>query len=63
MEDLKHCPICGGDIHFFLADGLYWRVKCTKCPLDFGRYWFTSLRDAVKAWNRRVKDETTNEKK
>lgn len=59
MAELKPCPFCGGEakIHS-LTDiiGCY-RVRCTKCPVEFGQYWFYRKADLIKAWNRRADNE------
>ena len=55
--ELKPCPICGGAVKCVEVDN-YWRVQCTKCPTEFGRYWFAKGQKQMlyKAWNRRVND-------
>ena len=54
--ELKPCPFCGGEAKLEKADMGCWKIKCTKCPCDFGRYWYLRKRDAKKAWNRRATD-------
>ena len=31
-------------------------VRCTKCPCDIGRQWYSRKQDAKKAWNRRAEN-------
>lgn len=52
-KELKPCPFCGGKAEIKKDEGQYVNIKCTQCPCDMGRYWFTRQTDAIKAWNRR----------
>ena len=54
--ELKPCPVCGGEVKIVDMIDDYYQVRCTKCPLDFGRYWFykNQKRMLREAWNRRV---------
>lgn len=57
-QQLKPCPFCGGEAKVRETDigGFY--VYCTKCPCDFGRYWFVTKEQAIKAWQKsRVGEE------
>ena len=59
--ELKPCPICGAEVKIeTMVDG-YYRVRCTGCPMEFGRYWFAKGQKQMlhKAWNRRVGEEET----
>lgn len=57
MSKLKPCPFCGGEAHISKDDG-YYTIRCSKCPADFGRYWFPSGNrkkdEMIKTWNRRT---------
>lgn len=65
MTELKPCPFCGGEAEiskgrFDGKDTSY--VMCKKCEA-WGEFFFVSPKyasneRAIKAWNRRVKDET-----
>ena len=57
MADLKPCPFCGGEATVKKDNFGNVRVGCTKCPCDIGRSWFTTKREAVRAWNRRANNE------
>lgn len=50
---LKPCPFCGGEAKIVREEYLY-IVRCTKCPCDMGRQWYTRKKEAIKAWNRRA---------
>lgn len=54
--ELKPCPLCGSEVKITEYIDGYYRVSCTKCPLEFGRYWFAKGQKQLlrKAWNRRV---------
>ena len=54
MAELKPCPFCGGEAKLAEGELGQWIVRCTKCPCDVGRYWFSRKADAKKAWNRRA---------
>ena len=58
--DLKPCPFCGGEariLPYIEHEETWYRVRCTKCPADVGRHWFSLKLEAINAWNRRVTDE------
>jgi len=55
MAKLKPCPLCGGEAEINRV-GMYVQIRCTKCPLDFGRYWFGYVKKAIDMWNERVGD-------
>ena len=58
MPELKPCPFCGGVAVVVKVDGTnFYQVVCIKCPVMFGRWWFSKKRDAVNAWNRRAGDD------
>jgi Lar family restriction alleviation protein len=62
MAELKPCPFCGGKAKAekeFLGT---WKIKCTKCSCDVGRYWFHTKAQAVIAWNTRTPEERGGEK-
>ena len=52
--ELKPCPRCGGEVFIEKNELGTWVVKCKRCPLDFGRYFYSRKYDVKKAWNRRV---------
>jgi Lar family restriction alleviation protein len=57
MAELKKCPFCGGEAETRKEmGGTTWRVKCTRCSAEVGRYWFGSRKQAVIAWNYRVNE-------
>lgn len=51
MTKLKPCPRCGGEMSVVVVNGGWYALKCTGCPLDFGRYWFRKMKDVVDVWN------------
>ncbi len=55
MSELQPCPVCGGEMKI-QTDGEYCRLICTKCPLEYGRFWFAKGQKQmlIKSWNRRV---------
>lgn len=64
-EELKPCPFCGGKAVVHVNDGV--RVICrecetaSKCLIDGysqGRPDGSAIKSVIKAWNRRVNDET-----
>jgi len=67
MDELKPCPFCGAKyssekfekntVQIMLGERYYW-VVCLKCEVRTGEY--SKKEKAVKAWNRRVKDDKTN---
>ena len=66
MSELKPCPFCGGNAELSLGrfdgkDTSY--VMCVKCGAQ-GEFFFVSPKyasaeRAIRAWNRRAKDEQT----
>ncbi|MBQ6232824.1 MAG: Lar family restriction alleviation protein [Clostridia bacterium] len=61
MTKLKPCPFCGGeavleDCGPYYGEGRFF-VRCSKCDIVQEHLWATK-QTAIKAWNRRVKDET-----
>lgn len=57
-EILKRCPFCGGEAHFLHDDGgdsgdETYSVECDNCSCDIG--WYNTRKEAVEAWNRRVR--------
>lgn len=56
MNELKTCPFCGGEAKIEKCEE-YYIVRCTKCPCDMGRKWYSRKKEAKKAWNRRVNNE------
>lgn len=60
MPEIKKCPICGSDMTVF-EENIWKRLRCSKCPLDFGRYWFENLATLVSAWNDFVSPEAARE--
>jgi ssDNA-binding Zn-finger/Zn-ribbon topoisomerase 1 len=54
MRELKPCPLCKSEMHLEKTNYSTWLVRCSNCPLDFGRYWYARKEQAQKAWNRRV---------
>ena len=59
MSVLKKCPFCGGEAEIFCdteMGGTQYRVRCTNCPADVGRYWYWKEKDAIEAWNRRASE-------
>lgn len=61
MIELKPCPFCGCEAELYCdreMGGSQYRIRCTGCPADVGRFWFWRKKDAVRAWNRRTEDET-----
>lgn len=57
--ELAPCPFCGSDTHEECYSDMY-QVACHKCKSSTGLY--TSIADAITAWNRRspTPKETTN---
>lgn len=58
MAKLKPCPFCGGTNIDCLEAGFrtgVWFVQCDECYATFPD--FDSEAEAIKAWNRRAKDE------
>lgn len=63
MDELRHCPFCGGEAevvhHKFFSEHLKaWKtesygVKCKNCHTSGYQFWGTE-KQAIKAWNRRV---------
>ena len=51
-EQLKPCPFCGGEVSIEKNELGCWVVRCQKCPLDFGRYWYAKKQQVKEKWNR-----------
>ena len=50
MTKINPCPICGSEM--YVEEDFPWiRLKCSECPLDFGRYWFEEAHVLIKNWN------------
>lgn len=49
MRLRRLCPVCGAKMEV-VHDESFVILKCTECPLDFGRSWFTRKKDLVKVW-------------
>lgn len=56
MDELKKCPICGGDDVLLTHIGMYPVVVCKQCWRNSGLH--LSKKDAVTEWNRRCDDAT-----
>ena len=56
MEKLKPCPFCGGEAELVDCDPR-WFVRCKKYYCVEQRSMWVPKSEAVKQWNRRVKDE------
>jgi len=54
-EELKKCPFCGGDAMTSYDDDNCPIVDCQLCGAMTG--WYEKIDDAIKAWNKRWKDE------
>ena len=57
-EKLKPCPFCGGDGKIYTGGTYYkitYQVVCEKCGAR-GK-WYVLEKDAIKAWNKRVKEQ------
>ena len=54
---LRKCPFCGGNAISEGLGGWVW-IRCEHCETQTAV--FTTLNDAIRAWNRRVSDETIN---
>ena len=58
MDELKHCPFCGKEIHIlYIGGGWLWQHKIESlypsCPIAYSRKYSTK-EELVKAWNRRA---------
>ena len=51
---LKPCPLCGSEVKLGKDDFGFFNIHCTKCPLDFGRFWYPTKSSVTKAWNSRT---------
>lgn len=64
MEELKPCPMCGGEaITLYSSRNDKWAVACKECQLllgylesdYYGDYFeFNTQEEAIKAWNKRI---------
>jgi len=54
MEELKPCPFCGGRAEITLSMGFRY-VDCIKCHCSTMRT-FIRESEAIKGWNKRVKE-------
>ena len=69
MENLKPCPLCGGEAFYNCVLGDYGytsdihTVKCMWCGLQLSKSnGYKDLKDAViKAWNTRQTDQSTTD--
>jgi hypothetical protein len=61
MAELKSCPFCGGEAKTHKEFCGTWKIKCTKCSCDVGRYWFWTKQHAIEAWNTRTPKERGGE--
>ncbi len=57
MAELLPCPFCGSEAVIEKYKELSYIVKCTKCPCNFGRQWYSRKFDIKKAWNTRTQKE------
>lgn len=60
MADLKHCPFCGSEAKLEYQYPPFGKrrisiVRCNRCRCNSGEW--GRVDNAIKAWNRRVKDE------
>ena len=54
MEELKPCPLCGGEAAYDSAQrkhGIVYSVYCEKCGVEIARL---NSQEAIEAWNRRI---------
>lgn len=52
----RRCYICGSPVK--VEKNISWyRIKCTNCALDFGRYWFESKPTLIRCWNNWISKE------
>lgn len=58
---LRECPFCGGEAKVAKTELEGFEIRCTKCPCDFGRFWFVTEVEAVEAWNRRAGEDGKHE--
>ena len=49
MRIRRLCPVCGAKMEAVHEESFV-ILKCTECPLDFGRSWFTRKKELVSAW-------------
>lgn len=52
------CPVCGEKMEISKEEEWY-RLKCTNCPLEFGRCWFADSKSLVYAWENMSKFKRT----
>lgn len=50
MPDINKCPVCGSEMQLE-EERPWYRLRCTGCPLDFGRYWFECKDALIRSWN------------
>lgn len=55
VEPKLICPICGNELEIVTVE-MYYRLKCKKCPLDFGRFWFVNKQKLIDAFTKKVRD-------
>lgn len=60
MPEIKKCPICGSEMTLF-EENVWKRLRCSNCPLDFGRYWFETIDNLINSWNDFVSPEVSRE--
>ena len=49
MRLRRLCPVCGAKMEA-VHEEPFVILKCTECPLDFGRSWFTRKKDIINVW-------------
>ena len=59
MDELKPCQFCGGkaNLDLYILPKYEYVIRCNVCSLRFGRYLGRDEKQAIEAWNRRIKDE------
>lgn len=49
MRVRRLCPVCGAKME--IAPNDQWFIlKCTECPLEFGRCWFSRKKELIYVW-------------
>ena len=56
-DKLKPCPLCNSEVTIEKNELNCWVVRCSKCPLDFGRYWYAKKQQVKNKWNRRADND------